>query len=985
MLASSFASYAQAPERCSTTRNEARRKAARPGRETAEQFEMWMKDRLASAPQITSATYTIPVVVHVLHNGTSDITNISDAQILSQIDVLNKDFKRLNLDAVNTPSPFNLVAGSIDMDFILAQRDPEGLATTGITRTLATKPQWSLADQSEFKALSYWPAEDYLNIWVVSFGTNDIGFAQFPVSNSLAGLEMASEDRLTDGIVVDYRAFGTSDAGSFPLMANFNKGRTATHEIGHFFGLRHIWGDVSSCGDNDFVPDTPPQSSATSLCPSHPQVSCSNNKMFMNYMDYTNDACMNLFTAGQVARMLVVLGESPRRASLLTSLGATPPVMALNDLGIREVLAPAQATCLTSIQPQVELRNYGTNTITSTIVQLNVSGPGGTTANVPLTVNLGPGQSTTHVFNPVAVSAGGSYTVTFSILETNGGPDGNTQNDQTSQPLAVAGITSLPISQNFTTLPPDWTVDNPDNQIGWTNVLAPDNSPSNRAMRLNFYDYEIPGLLDGLISPAFTLSTPQSAQLKFDIAYAAFPGQEEDALRVYALPGCNPDLTQAVLLYDKASSALATTSPTSNSFTPTNENQWRKSEILSLSGLSSSIPWQVAFVGRNGYGNNLFLDNAVVTEDEINDIAFAGVVSPGIVHCDPDPVVQFKVTNLGTSPVNQFTVMSSVNGTARPSQVISNIQLDVGETETFSLNPVTLVPGQNEIELDVSMPNGIPDILTNNTYTLISVLDLTGDRAPLRLTFDNPKETSWRIASPSNGLPWQSFETNKEQSVGYRSYTNPSLGAESWLVSPILDLSSGAFSMFFDISYAQNMPADDWLRVVASRDCGVTYDDILLDRAASTFTSASSSSEWYPGNNDDWRREYLDLSTLANLNNIRLAFVVRNDNGNNLFLDNVELFAGDDTNPPTTTAPFQFYYSSRNSQSDVALTLNLSSRQDVTLQILGLQGNLVSEHLLTDALNQTYYFDLSQQAEGLYLFRLLIDQSPSVTKVFIGH
>lgn len=984
-LASSIAAFAQAPERCSTTRNEARRQAARPGRETAEQFELWMKSRLATVPQTATATYTIPVVVHVLHNGTTDITNISDAQILSQIDVLNKDFKRLNLDASNTPAEFVPVAGSIDIDFVLAQRDPEGMPTNGITRTLATKPQWSLADQSEFKALSYWPAEDYLNIWVVSFGSNDIGFAQFPVTNSLAGLEMASEDRLTDGIVVDYRAFGTIDAGSFPLMANFNKGRTATHEIGHFLGLRHIWGDTSSCGDNDFVSDTPPQSGPTSFCPSHPQVSCSSNKMFMNFLDYTNDACMNLFTAGQVARMIVVLGESPRRASLLTSLGAVPPPTVTNDLGIKQIIAPGTSTCLTSVQPQVEFRNYGTNVITSASVQLDVTGPGGVSLTVPLVLNLAPNETLIHTFAPVSLTVGNSYIVAVSIQSTNGGTDGNTQNDNDSRTTEVRGLSALPISQPFTSVPADWVIDNPDNQIGWTQVTAPDASPSNKAMKIEFYNYDVPGLRDWLISPAFNLPTPANSQLRFDIAYAIFPGQEEDALRVYALPGCNTDLSQAVLLYDKSSTALATTPSTSNPFLPVNELQWRKSELLSLSSLSSSIPWQLAFVTTNGYGNNLYLDNVLVTEDEINDIAFSGVVSPGIVHCDPDPVIQFKVTNLGTSPVFQFTAAYSVNGGTLQSQIINTIQIDVGETETHSIGPVTLAPGQNEIELSVSLPNGIPDIPTNNAFTLISVLDLSNDRGPLRVTFDNPKEKAWRVASPSNAPLWESIETNKEQSIGYRSYTNPTLGQESWLVSPILDLSSGPFSFFYDVSYAQNVPADDRLMLVVSRDCGVTYDEVLMDRAASTFTTASSSSEWYPGTLDDWRREYLDLSQLAFETNIRLAFVVRNDNGNNLFLDNLELYAGDDPNPPKTSATYQFYYSSRDSQSDVALTLNLGTRQDVALQIIGLQGNVVAEHLLPDALNQTYYFDMGQYAEGLYLFRLLIDNTPSVTKVFIGH
>lgn len=973
---------ATAQERCSTSKYEAQRQASRPGRETPAQFEVWMKSRLATLPQITSATYTIPVVVHVLHNGTFDVTNISDAQVLSQIDVLNKDFKRLNLDAGNTPPEFLSVAGSIDIDFVLAQRDPEGLPTNGITRTLATKSQWSLADQSEFKALSYWPAENYLNIWVLNFGSNDIGFAQFPVSNSLAGLEMASEDRLTDGIVVDYRAFGSIDAGAFPLFNGYDKGRTATHEIGHFLGLRHIWGDMSTCTDNDFVPDTPPQSGPTSFCPTHPQVSCSTNKMFMNYMDYTYDACMNLFTANQVNRMVVVLAESPRRASLLTSPGATPPVVAMNDLGIRNVLLPGTSTCVDQVAPQLEFRNYGTNTINAATLEIDASGQ---VSQVPLTLSLSPGQVTTLTFAAIPLTPG-PYNFSFTILNTNGGTDGNPENDQVTRGVMVYAGTSLPILEPFDNTPANWIISNPDNLIGWVNASAPDSSPSNRAMKVEFYNYDTPGVLDWAISPPFNLNIPASSLLRFDVAYAQYPGQNNDALRVYALPDCNTDLNQAILLYDKAGPMLATATTTSNPFMPVNESQWRKSELVSLSGLSPSVRWQLAFVSRNGYGNNVYLDNVTVTENEFHDISLLGAVSPGIVHCETKPVIRIRVANLSTLAVQAFHVNYSIAGGESKFHSFSGIQLDVGEVDTFDLPAIAFGPGPNQVTLTIGLTSLVDIFPSNNTYSFVSVVDLSQDKGPLRMTFDNPNdEQPWRVASPSNAQDWEAVHTNKDQSLTYRSFTNPAIGEESWLVSPILDLSKSSFSLFFDVSYAQKVPADDRLLVLASRDCGVNYDEVLMDRAASTFTGAQNSSEWQPTTNDDWSREYVSLDNLALLQNIRLAFVVRNDNGNNLFLDNIELFEGDDPNPPLTSVPYQLYYSSRYTQSDVALTLKLSSRQDVQVQILSIQGNLVAEHLLTDALNQTYYFDLSQQAAGLYIFRLLIDNSFSATKVFIGH
>ncbi len=976
-----------AQDRCSTTKYELIRRIKRPARETPEQFEQWIRSRLLSRAinqfPSTTSVFTIPVVVHILHNGTTDPTNISDAQVGSQIAVLNKDFQRMNMDASNTPPQFSPVAGILDIQFVLAKRDPEGLATSGITRTLATKTQWTLDDQSELKALRYWPAEDYLNIWVINFGTNDIGFAQFPVTSTLPGLELASEDRLTDGVVIHYRAFGSSDDGAFNLDLRFNKGRTATHEVGHFFGLRHIWGDVSGCADSDFVPDTPPQNGPTSNCPIHPQISCGGNKMFMNYMDYTNDACMNLFTTGQFSRTLVVLAESPRRVSLTTSLGATDPLVASNDLGIRSILSPTTSICTAPLIPKLEVRNYGTNTVTTVNVELTVNSILAQTKTFPL--NLAPNQIGTLTFDPITLLPGSTQPVNFAIIQTNSTTDGNASNNVKTVSVSIPLATALPISELFSSTPPDWTVSNPDNLVSWTNLVAPDNSPSNRAMSIDYYNYENEGVLDWIITPAFALTMPSTSQLRFDIAYAQYPGQSGDVLRVYALPGCNPDLSQAILLYNKSGSTLATAPSTGIAFTPTNAGQWRKSEVLSLSGLNPSVTWQLAFVGTNGYGNNLYLDNVVVSEDELNDIAITGIASPGIVHCLPNPAITFYASNLGTSDVTSFRVDYKVNSGASQTLLFSSIQLAVGEQKAFVLNPVSLSPGTNEITITLSEPNGIQDISSNNSLVVTSLLDQSQDKAPLRMTFDNTKEIPWHIASPANSQAWEPTTTTKDQSLTYRSFTNTQLGQDSWLVSPVLDLSPGTFSMFFDVSYAQNMPADDRLRILASTDCGVTYDQVLMDRAASTFTSASSSSEWFPGTDSDWSRQYVNLSSLSGQKNIRIAYVVQNDNGNNLYVDNIELFAGDDSNPPVTTASYQLYYTSQNTNSDVALTFNLSEKQDVRVQIFAMQGNLVSDTVLPETLNQTYYYDLSTQAAGIYLFRLLIANQPSVTKVFIGH
>jgi len=250
---------------------------------------------------------TIPVVVHVLYNNNAQ--NISDAQIRSQIDVLNEDFRRMNADASNTPEVFKAFAADAKIMFCLAQINPAGAPAKGIVRKYTSTTMFDVNDAMKFNTAggdNAWNSKKYLNIWVCNLGSNAIGYA------SQAG---GQADR--DGVVIQYNAFGR--IGS--LMPNFNKGRTATHEIAHWLGLRHIWGD-NECG-NDGINDTPQQSSYNNNCPSFPSLSsCSvdaNGDMFMNFMDYTNDACMNMFTHGQKTKMRGQFAINGPRNSFMNS------------------------------------------------------------------------------------------------------------------------------------------------------------------------------------------------------------------------------------------------------------------------------------------------------------------------------------------------------------------------------------------------------------------------------------------------------------------------------------------------------------------------------------------------------------------------------------------------------------------------------------------------------------------------------------------
>lgn len=273
--------------------------------------------------------YTIPVVIHVIYSDKTPQTNIPQEEVLKQIEALNQDFRRLNIDAVNTPNRWKPLVADIKIQFCLATRDPDGNAIDyAINRVKTTNPSYNFElDDVELKATSYWPSDQYLNIWVTKLNNNILGYAQYPSDSDLAGLSPNQGRAATDGVVIDYRAFGVNqpaanDYVDYPYIL----GRTLTHEVGHWLGLFHTFGNNSGCGNqaNDYVFDTPrlgKSNQGLSACNSTVIGCGGDTAMFENYMDYTNDACMNLFTKGQKERMRSAFLTSPRRVALLESGG----------------------------------------------------------------------------------------------------------------------------------------------------------------------------------------------------------------------------------------------------------------------------------------------------------------------------------------------------------------------------------------------------------------------------------------------------------------------------------------------------------------------------------------------------------------------------------------------------------------------------------------------------------------------------------------
>ncbi|MCB9234744.1 MAG: PKD domain-containing protein [Bacteroidia bacterium] len=735
-------------KKCSTVEVDAMRRAQDPTMETPQQFENWLTGKIAAMSSsgmqtFSSAVKTIPVVFHVCYgNGTE---NIPDAMILSQVDVLNEDFRRLNADATNTLSAFQPAAADCEVEFCLATIDPNGNPTNGITRNFYSGSPYSQNYvENTIKPATSWDPTQYMNIWVCNVSGGVLGYAYLPSSAPISGLPGAVAAN-KDGVVLLYSSIGRPPANTFG--GPYNLGRTATHEVGHFLGLHHVWESLScggcTAGCDDYCNDTPNQNSANFGCPSNP-VSCSSADMYQNFMDYVDDNCMNLFTNDQKARITAVLANSPRRASLTTSTkcgAALAPVASFTS-------------DVTSVCPGgvVNFTDNSANNPTS----WSWSFPGGT-------------PSTSTAQNPtIAYATAGTYNVT--LTSTNS--VGSDTDIQTGYVVVAYGNVKIIFeddfeSGNFTAA--NWTVTNPDALNTWEIATVAGNTPGTKAARVDMYNNNHVGARDCLSTPSLDFSGYTSVSLSFEHAHRRYSTNEQDSLVIYV--STNGGSTWPIRIFadaENGSQNFATNTATTANFVPATATDWCISgtwaacKTLSLATWDNTPNMAIKFETVNDYGNNIYIDNVVITGTCSN------------ISSQP-PVSQFTANN--TSGCGSLAVTFTDQSTNSPTSWAWNF--GDGNTST-SQNPSHTYssPGTYTVTLVATNTAGNDSEVKTN-YITVFAAPTASISGSVNATCGNSNGSATATQSGGTGPFTYSWNTTPVQTTA----TATNLGAGSYTVT----------------------------------------------------------------------------------------------------------------------------------------------------------------------------------------------------------
>ncbi len=899
--------------------------------------------------------YQIPVVIHIVHNGEAigSGSNISEAQILSQLEVLNEDYRKLNADSINIPAEFKALYSDIGFEFVLAKRDPNNLTTNGITRTLGSQTSWSISNDVALKSTIYWPSEDYLNIWVAPLCCGWLGWAQYPQSDLLDGLA-PPYNNTTDGIVITSDAFGsiTKDPTA-NLQSRFNLGRTATHEIGHFFGLRHIWGD-GGCGVDDYVTDTPEADNNYTGCPTvgGTSTSCNTQDMFMNYMDYVYDECMNIFSTGQKDRMLVIMENSPRRLSLTTSLGLIPPNS--EDLALTAFVSPTLGICDAQLLTTIEVKNVGISFINKTNLSLYINDI--LVANQDFEFNLNINESIELTFNSIDLMEFGNLKFTAKIESVNGLVDKIEENNTLTQnSLRAETVTTL--FEDFSSSSPLWTVRTSQEISSINKSQSMFYSTGNFAAVFDYYKKE--NSSDAYVSPKLDIGST-SKTLLFDYAYG-YRSSFDDIFAVLVSTDCGNNFSDT--LYIASGKNLSTTTiPVA--FYPSGASDWQHIQV----DLSKYIHQEVifSFTGKSEGGNRILIDNIQVVDNSYNDIALIGLTTPSTI-CNDQNEVSFWVENKGMQPLTNLDLSTKLGATT---STVSYPQLNLLPGEKINLQLPLASFDSNQI-IEVWLINGDDNINSMNGHFSQTVTpNIITHKIPMREKFDsNDLPKNWTLTGAANDVS-QGWNLANNQ-LEFIAANSPAKGLKEMIVLPPLNLSElQSASMHFDFAYAFDGFNEELLVVRASNNCGESYETLFIEGGEELATRFITTA-WLPNGASDWKNVYVDLSNFAGSENMQLVIELTSAQGNNAFVKNIELYASNIVEPLQLVENTMTTYPNPSTNGMINISFNLSKPQPAKLVIYNSQGAFVFEENVNTALNQTFEIQTIGLRNGMYFARLV--------------
>ena len=851
---------------------------------------------------------TVPVVVHI---GLPDPNLVTNTTVFRQLDTLNWSYgDASSTDSLRTYTPFRTTYGRSEIRFCLAQRTPTNLPTDGIDRVINNNIFSDVIHPST--QIPAWDPTKYLNIWVVQLSGGILGYSMNP------GALSPSDPR--NGFVNDYRAFGSGASYLFP---DYNGGKTAVHEIGHFFNLDHPWGPNNSgnptCTLTDNCADTPPTDGPTFNCPPAPVLNtCSPTApgvMWQNHMDYADNACMTLFTQNQATRMNSAIVTFPDRVGLTTSNGCEPIALLLDNASIFAINTPPAGfvTCDATTPLTVTLRNAGSNPLTS--VTITVTRNATTIQTFNWTGNLASLATVSVPLNAVPLVAGANNiqvctSLPNAVADTDPGDDCKTATG--TQGTGIA----LPLVEGFesATFPPaGWIRNNPDNNITWQRTTAGVAHGGFGKAFVDHYNYSLGPDNDDLRTPPYAIGTADSLWVSYWAAYRGYPGFPFDRFQVMVSSDCGQTFQ---VVYnarnDTAFVAPEGANPTfAGAYFPTNANEWIKKSI-DLSNFIPSGNIMVQFRAINQYSNNMHLDDINIDKKIFlnNDAGVVAINKPAGRVCSGSDAPVVVIKNFGKINLTSVKINYQVDGTGTVTTFNWTGNLARNQTATVTLATANLGSiGNHSINVFTTLPNNVTDQDPSNdafvkAYTVTQVFALQGSVTEEFSSGIFPP-TNWFIVNPNADITWQrnaSVGNKTPGSAYFNDFANTTVDRFDDLAMPNYSY-SGIDSIFLSFNIAhitKTLPGTtgsrlDTLTVLLSKDCGNTFTTVYKKYGEDLQTVNDPNFQISMSNfiplASQWRRDSVNLGKLLGSTEplFQVKFRFSGNMENNLYLDDVNL------------------------------------------------------------------------------------------------